>query len=95
MLYEVITKQTFLELVDEEHLEADFLKKIQHFVLDEFSIFGVHLALNEAPVHTAAGFNPDIDQAFKLNIGLETPGDYQLLWAEIRSGKLPESYNFV
>jgi phytoene dehydrogenase-like protein len=83
-------KQTFLELVDEEHLEADFLKKIRHFVLDEFSIFGVHLALNDAPVHTAAGFNPDIDRAFKLNIGLETPGDYQLLWTEIRSGKLPE-----
>ena len=83
-------KQTFLELMDEAHLEENFIKKIQSFILDEFSIFGVHLALNEPPYHTAANFNPDIDQAFKLNIGLETPEDYQLLWSEIRSGKLPE-----
>ncbi|MEJ2223361.1 MAG: hypothetical protein P8X80_21500, partial [Desulfobacterales bacterium] len=66
-------KQTFLELIDERHLESDFLKKIRSYILDEFSIFGVHLALNEPPRHTAAGFNSDIDEAFKLNIGLETP----------------------
>jgi len=83
-------QQTFLELVDEEYLEADFLTKIRHFILDEFSIFGVHLALNEAPTHTAATFNPEIDQAFELDIGLETSQDYQLLWSEIRAGKLPE-----
>jgi len=30
--------------------------------------------------------------AFKLNIGLETPEDYQVLWSEIRSGKLPKHF---
>ena len=83
-------KQTFLELIAEEHLEEAFVQKIKNFKLDEFSIFGVHLALNEAPKHTSARFNSDIDSAFKLSIGLETPQDYQLLWSEIRSGKLPE-----
>ena len=85
-------KQTFLELVGEENLEGEFLKKIKNFKLDEFSLFGVHLALNGPPVHTAAQFDPDVDMAFKLNIGLETPEDYQVLWSEIRSGKLPEHF---
>ena len=83
-------KQTILDLVGKENLEQDFVRKVQNFKLDEFSIFSVHLALKEAPVHTAAEFDPDIDNAFKLNIGLETPLDYHLLWSEIREGKLPQ-----
>lgn len=83
-------KQTFLELIEEKDMEEGFVKKIKNFKLDEFSIFGVHLALNEPPAHTSAGFDPDVDKAFKLNIGLETPEDYNILWSEIRAGKLPE-----
>jgi phytoene dehydrogenase-like protein len=83
-------KQTFLEMVGEGNLEENFVNKVKNFKLDEFSIFGVHLALNEPLAHNCASFNPDIDQAFKLNIGLETPQDYHLLWSEIRAGKLPE-----
>lgn len=82
--------QTFLGFVGEENLEEEFVKKIKNFKLDEFSIFGVHLALNEPPRHTSSQFDPDIDRAFKLNIGLETPEDYALLLSEIRLGKLPE-----
>jgi phytoene dehydrogenase-like protein len=82
--------QTFLELVDQENLDEAFIKKIKNFKLDEFSIFGVHLALDEPPRHTSAKFDPDINNAFKLNIGLETPEDYYILLSEIRLGKLPE-----
>ena len=82
--------QTFLELVGEENLDEAFVKKVKNFKIDEFSIFGVHLALNEPPKHTSAKFDPDIDRAFKLDIGLETPEDYQILLSEIRLGKLPE-----
>jgi len=83
-------KQTFLELVGEENLEASFVQKVKNFKLDEFSLFGVHLALNEPPRHACGGFDPDIDQAFKLDIGLETPEDFLILWSEIRRGELPE-----
>lgn len=86
--------QTFLTLVGEEHLDPAFVRKVRGFALDEFSIFGVHLALREPPRHLAAAFDPDIDRAFKLNIGLETPTDYQRLWAEIRAGELPETLGF-
>ncbi|MBI5966412.1 MAG: NAD(P)/FAD-dependent oxidoreductase [Deltaproteobacteria bacterium] len=87
-------KQTFLDLVGEENLEEGLLKKIKNFKFDEFSLFGVHLALNEPPAHTSAKFDPDINMAFKLNIGLETPEDYHLLWSEIRNGQLPEHLGF-
>ena len=83
-------KQTFLDLVGEENLDEAFAKKIRNFKLDEYSLFGVHMALNEPPRHKAARFDPDLDQAFKLNIGLETPEDYDILWHEIRRGQLPK-----
>lgn len=82
--------QTFLELVGRENLDDAFIRKIENYKLDEFSIFGVHLALEEPPRHRSAKFDPDIDKAFKLNIGLETPEDYYTLLSEIRLGKLPE-----
>ena len=82
--------QTFLELVGEEHLAEDFVKKIKNFKRDEFSVFSVHMALNEPPVHTSGQFDADINEAFKLNIGMETDEDYRRLWSDIRDGRLPE-----
>jgi phytoene dehydrogenase-like protein len=82
--------QTFLELVDEEHLDPEFVRKVKAFRLDEFSIFSVHLALREPPRFAAAAFDPDLDAAFKWDVGLEAPADYQALWGEIRRGVLPE-----
>jgi phytoene dehydrogenase-like protein len=83
-------KQTFLNLVSPEHLGEGFVKQIKRFKLDEFSIFGVHLALNEPPRHTSSQFDPDIDRAFKLNIGLERPNDFSKTFSDIRQGKLPQ-----
>lgn len=83
-------KQTFLDLVEEAELDSAFVAKIRQFKLDEYSIFGVHLALNEPPRHTAGKFEPAVDQAFKLNIGLETPEDFSRLFYSIRRGKLTE-----
>jgi len=82
-------KQTFLELVDRHSLDAEFIGKINRFKLDEFSIFGVHLALHEPPRHVAEAYDPDLARAFKLNIGLERPDDFSRTFAEIRQGRLP------
>ncbi len=82
-------KQTFLDMVGEDDLEPAFVEQVKNYRLDEFSIFGVHLALKEAPRFTAAADDPDINQAFKINIGCETPADFARVWAEIRAGELP------
>ncbi|MBI2372233.1 MAG: NAD(P)/FAD-dependent oxidoreductase [Deltaproteobacteria bacterium] len=82
-------QQTFLGLIGEEQLEEAFVRRIRGFKLDEFSIFGIHLALREPPRFRAAAFESALDQAFKLDVGLETPEDYERLWGEIRAGALP------
>lgn len=83
-------QQTFMALVGEECLSEDFIKKIKNFKRDEFSVFSVHMALNEPPAYTSGKFDPDINQAFKLNIGLENDEEYRRLWSDIRDGRLPE-----
>lgn len=84
--------QTFVDLVGEEHLQPAFLQKVKNFRLDEFSIFGVHLALREPPRFRAAAFDPHLDRALKWDMGLETPADYQTLWGQIRRGELPDHF---
>jgi len=42
-------KQTFLNLIDEKHLDTAFLKMVHNFRFGEIGIFRIHYALNEAP----------------------------------------------
>lgn len=42
-------RQTFLRLVDAEHLDNDFLKMVNNFVFGDVASFRVHFALHEAP----------------------------------------------
>jgi phytoene dehydrogenase-like protein len=82
--------QTFLDLIEPVELDTEFRDKVGRFLLDEFSIFGVHLALKQPPRHRAADRNPDLDQAFKLNVGLESPDDFTRLFSQIRRDRLPD-----
>jgi phytoene dehydrogenase-like protein len=84
-------KQTFLDMLGEEVVEEQLIKQVENYKLDEFSIFGVHLALDEAPQFTSAAFDSDIDQAFKINLGLETPADFHALFEEVRQNELPDT----
>lgn len=47
-------QQTFLKLMDEEHLEGDFLRMVRNFVFGDVASFRVHFALNEAPIFKGA-----------------------------------------
>ncbi len=42
-------QQTFLRLIDEQHLNGDFLHMVRNFSFGKVSICRVHYALNEAP----------------------------------------------
>ncbi len=88
-------KQTFLKMVGEEHVDAGLARRIENFRLDEFSVFGVHLALREAPRFETRDGDDDINQAFRLNIGFESPKDFTAVLAEIRTGRLPDKLAFI
>ncbi|MFQ5912129.1 MAG: phytoene desaturase family protein [Nitrospinota bacterium] len=88
-------KQTFLKLVGREQLDAEFVRQVENFRLDEFSVFSVHMALREAPkFETREGYE-DVNRAFRLNIGFESAEDYTGLLAEIRMGQLPTKLAFI
>ena len=88
-------KQTFLKLVGEPNLEADFVRKVRNFRLDEFSVFAVHMALREAPKFKTQPGYEDINQALRLNIGFDEPEDFVAVLSDVRQGKLPEKLGFI
>lgn len=88
-------KQTFLEMVGEENLEAGFVKQVKGFRLDEFSVFSVHMALREAPKFKTQPGYEDVNQAFRLNIGMDRPEDFVSVLSDVRQGKLPEKLGFI
>ena len=88
-------KQTFLDLIGEEKLDPALVAKIKAFRLDEFSIFSVHLALREPPRVRAQKGYEDINQAFRLDIGFDTPDDFTTVLSEVRARKLPQKLAFI
>ena len=81
--------QTFEELLPPNTLDRELRAEIDGFKLDEFSLFGLHLALAEPPRYTAAAFDPDIDRAFKVGIGFDSVDDFRVVWESIRGGVPP------
>jgi phytoene dehydrogenase-like protein len=53
--------QTFETLVGREQLSTTFLKKLDGFQYTAWSLFGLHLALNESPRFAAEKFDPNIN----------------------------------
>ncbi|MBI3090593.1 MAG: NAD(P)/FAD-dependent oxidoreductase [Candidatus Tectomicrobia bacterium] len=81
--------QTFNVFLQPEHLDEATRRWVGRYKLDEFSLFSVHLALAEPPRHRAAAFDSNVDRAFRLNIGLETPADFDTILAQVRAGEVP------
>ena len=78
-------KQTFLMLVNEHHLNQEFLRMVRNFSFGTVSICRVHYALNEAPNFND---NPEINQtAFQRIFGSIRDIDKQYL--EISGGVAP------
>jgi phytoene dehydrogenase-like protein len=82
--------QTLLELLPPGALDREVTERVRRFRLDEFSLFGVHVALREPPRYQAAAFDPDLDRALKVGIGFESLADFRALWAQIRDGLPPD-----
>src|SRR4029079_17492048 len=67
--------QTFENLIGREQLPAAFLNKLDAFQYTAWSLFGLHLALNESPRFAAETFDPNVNRAMKWSIGAETMED--------------------
>jgi phytoene dehydrogenase-like protein len=83
--------QTFLELVGEEHLEADFVTRINDWKWEKTSFFHVHLALTEAPQFKTSAQNPEIANTFIHLFGYESYQELIDHFDAIRAGELRNS----
>lgn len=86
--------QTFLKMVGEEHLEEEFVEKVQSWMWEKHSLMGLHLALAEAPNFAAAAADPEINQAFIYLLGYETDEDLIADYEAIERGEVRDKASF-
>jgi phytoene dehydrogenase-like protein len=86
--------QTFEKLVGREQLPAAFLQKLDGFQYTAWSLFGLHLALNESPRFAADAFDPNINRALKWSIGAETMEDLFSAHQDVQAGRVPKIVQF-
>lgn len=85
---------TFEDLIGRDQLPAEYVRKLDGFKYTGWTLFGLHLALNESPSFKANRFNPNIDRAMKWSIGAETSEDLFSAVAEVQAGKVPKTIQF-
>jgi len=86
--------QTFEGMVGREQLPAAFLKKLDGFQYTAWSLFGLHLALNESPRFIAEKFDPNINRSLKWSIGAETMEDLFSAHQDVQAGRVPKIVQF-
>jgi phytoene dehydrogenase-like protein len=82
--------QTFGKMLEPSALPEGFGAEVEKFPHMDWSFFSVHLALDRAPEYAAADFDPDVNQAWVVNAGYESPEDLNRHWADVRAGRLPD-----
>ena len=86
--------QTFESLIGREQLPAAFLNKLDGFQYTAWSLFGLHLALNESPRFAAEKFDPNINRSLKWSIGAETMEDLFSAHQDVQAGRVPKLVQF-
>jgi phytoene dehydrogenase-like protein len=86
--------QTFEELVGREQLPAEFRQKLDGYQYTGWTLYGLHLALNESPRFAAERFDPNINRALKWSIGAETMQDLFSAFADVQAGRVPSHTQF-
>jgi phytoene dehydrogenase-like protein len=83
--------QTFEDLIGRNQLAPEFLAKVDKFHYTPWALFGLHLALEEAPRYTSTDYDPDVNNALKFNIGSETLKELLGVHDVVAEGRVPEA----
>jgi len=82
--------QLCVELIGEEHLSHDIVRKIKRLEMDWVTIGWYTYALNERPRYKAESFNPDIIYSCNIHLGNKTIDSLHAETARRRFGLWPE-----
>jgi phytoene dehydrogenase-like protein len=83
-------EQTFKHLLPPDVLPSEVKEDVEAYQFQDGSLFSVHMAMHKVPTYKAAEFDPDINQAWVLNLGYDNLDDFNNDWKDIRDGKVPE-----
>jgi phytoene dehydrogenase-like protein len=86
--------QTFEKLIGRDQLPAAFAAKLDKFQYTNWTLFGLHFALNESPRFAAADFDPNINRALKWSIGADTMEDLFSAFNDVRANRVPSIIQF-
>ena len=86
--------QTFEKLIGRKQLPGAFLSRLDGFQYTAWSLFGLHLALNESPRFAAEKFEPNINRTLKWSIGAETMDDLFSAHLDVQAGRVPKIVQF-
>lgn len=86
--------QTFETMIGRAQLPAEFLKKLDGFQYTRWSLYGLHLALNEPLRLHAEAFDPNIHRTLKWSLGAETMDDLMSAHADVVAGRVPRIVQF-
>jgi phytoene dehydrogenase-like protein len=86
--------QTFERLVGRAQLPEALGKKLDAFQYTAWTLFGLHLALNESPRFAAETFEPNINRALKWSFGAESMEDLASAHREVQQGRVPSIVQF-
>ncbi len=86
--------QTFENMIGRRQLPKAFCEKLDNFKYTSWSLFGLHLALDEAPHMSAAAFDPNVNRAMKWSLGAETMEDLFSAFADVNAGRAPKIVQF-
>lgn len=82
-------EQTFLDLLDEEHVDDDILNKARNWEWDAWSMFMVHMGVEGTPVYPTQGGNGRTDALLNL-VGYDGLDDLLDHWDACGEGRVPE-----
>jgi len=83
-------QQTFLELIAEDHLPAEWRAKAANFKYNLLApLFTLHLVLNEVPRYAAAKHDPRLNDAFMVILGLDHVDQFHDIVRHHEAGTIP------
>jgi len=80
--------QTFYDLVGKENLDPNLDTRVSNWRYSDWSLFTVHLAINERPRFKMAEANPELNNALIYVLGYDSEADLVNHFEDIRGGRL-------
>lgn len=89
-------QQTFLELIDANKLEPWLRKRAENFRYSQTTpVATVHIAMKARPDYLAAQYDPDVNRAWLIVMGVDSTEDVQALADDCYAGRVPSRLQLI